>query len=378
MERLKIAHFCWESLYSERVGGLASAATHLAETQALEHEVHFFTRGRGVDTGIQGVQYHYCQPSGDNIVSYCASMSQGMIERFGEFDSPSFDVLHFHDWHAVSALHELQDRPTVLTLHSTEYGRNGNRTGTGWEFQEISGKEYYGGSIAKRVTAVSSALLDEAVHLYDIPEWKVDVVPNGIVSEDYRAEVDSDAVKKTYGVEESSPLILYVGRLAYKKGPDLLLDALPELLQQNEDTQVLYVGDGHMRHALEERSKTLPVQFLGYLPDSQYVPLLNASDIVVIPSRNEPFGLVLLEAWSAGRCVVASDVGGLSENIDHGMDGIKVFPSSGDIAEGVAQVAGYPGRIMSLGKHGQKKVEERFHWESVAERMNDIYKKTSD
>jgi len=376
MDRLKIAHFCWESLYSERVGGLASASTHLAETQAEEHEVHFFTRGRDIDAEIQGVQYHYCQPSGDDIVSYCASMSQGMVDRFREYDLPAFDVLHFHDWHVVHALHQLQDRPTVLTLHSTEYGRNGNRNGEGWEFLEISGKECYGGSIAKRVTTVSSALLDEAVHLYDIPEWKVDVVPNGIVSQNYRADVDPEAVKGAYGIEEGCPLILFVGRLAYQKGPDLLLDAMPELLRQCGDVQVLMVGEGNMRQTLEEKSRMMPVRFLGYLPDSQYVPLLNASDIVVIPSRNEPFGLVLLEAWSAGRCVVASDVGGLSENIDHGMDGIKVYPRSDDIADGLAGVAEHPGRIVSLGKQGQKKVEERFHWESVAERMNEIYKKT--
>ncbi|RLI85485.1 MAG: glycosyltransferase family 1 protein, partial [Archaeoglobales archaeon] len=70
METLKIAFFCWESLYSERVGGLARAATHLAETLARDHEVHFFTRGEK-DREINGVCYHYCRPFGENIVEYC-------------------------------------------------------------------------------------------------------------------------------------------------------------------------------------------------------------------------------------------------------------------------------------------------------------------
>ena len=64
MESLKIAIFCWESLYAERVGGLAPAATHLAQTLAQHHEVHYFTRGWIPDQTIKGVSYHYCQPQG--------------------------------------------------------------------------------------------------------------------------------------------------------------------------------------------------------------------------------------------------------------------------------------------------------------------------
>jgi len=151
VESLKIAIFCWESLYAERVGGLASAATHLAETLAKHHEVHYFTRGQVKDQTISDVNYHYCQPQGNNIVEYCDSMSRGMVENFQRSDKDQkFDYLHFNDWHAVQALHVLQDRNTILTYHSTEYGRNGNQYGDWWEYKEISGKEWYGGLIAKK------------------------------------------------------------------------------------------------------------------------------------------------------------------------------------------------------------------------------------
>ena len=65
MESLNVAFFCWESLYAERVGGLASAATRLAETLARDHTVHFFTRGWMKDQEINGVLYHYCPAAGD-------------------------------------------------------------------------------------------------------------------------------------------------------------------------------------------------------------------------------------------------------------------------------------------------------------------------
>ena len=104
MGPLKIAFFCWESIYSERIGGLSPGATYLAEVLARDNEVHFFTRG-GEDRTIKGVQYHYVQPVAGNIVDYSRDMSEQMVARFKELDTPPFDILHFHDWHVVDALH---------------------------------------------------------------------------------------------------------------------------------------------------------------------------------------------------------------------------------------------------------------------------------
>lgn len=378
MEHLKIAFFCWESLYAERVGGLASAATNLAETLARHHEVHFFTRGEGRDVEVNGVRYHYCRPAGEDIVRYCSDMSRGMIGRFGEFDTPSFDLLHFHDWHVVDALHRLRERETLFTYHSTEFGRSGNSFSSKWPFAEIARIERYGGSIAKRITAVSSTLRREAMNLYEIPDWKIDVVPNGIVPGHYQADVDPAEVKERHGFDPDSPLILFVGRLAWQKGPDMLVDAAPNLLREHPESQFAFIGEGQMRPDLEMRARSLPVRFLGRLTDADYVPLLNASDIVAIPSRNEPFGLVLLEAWSAGRCVVASDVGGLSENIKHGTDGVKVQPRPDSIAEGLAQVAGSPGKLLAMGREGLDRVKGDFQWSRVAERVEETYRKLAN
>ncbi len=376
MESLKIAFFCWESLYTERVGGLARAATHLAEELAKEHEVHFFTRGIG-DLEVNGVKYHCCTPHGLNIVDYCRDMSLKLVDRFRETDSPEFDVLHFHDWHVVEALHELQDRRTVFTYHSTEYGRNGNSFGDWWEFREISGKEWYAGLIAKRITAVSNVLKNEIMWLYSIPDWKIDVVPNGIHPDKFYAEVDAGAVKKEYGIHPLAPLIFFAGRLVYQKGPDLLLDAIPSMLRHRWDLKFLFAGDGDMRSYLEKKAAdmNLPVRFLGYLPDSEFVRVLNSADIVVIPSRNEPFGLVLLEAWSAKRCVVATDVGGLSENIDNFYDGIKVYPAPESIAWGVNYIVDDAEGVRLMGERGRNKVDRKFRWEVVARKILDVYKK---
>lgn len=376
MERKKIAFFCWESLHTERVGGLAGAATSLAQELALHHEVHYFTRG-GEDFTYAGVHYHPVQPSGSNIVEYCADMSNRMADRFHEEErgSDRFDILHFHDWHVTEALHRLQDRNTIFTYHSTEYGRNGNNFGDWWEYREISGKEWYAGLIAKKVTAVSQILRDEVMRIYNVPEWKVQVVHNGVIPEQFDVMLDQGSIKQEMGIHPYAPTILFIGRMTRQKGPDLLIEALPEVIDRHWGTQVIMAGTGDMLPGLRQRASDLsmPVRFPGYISDAEYVRLLAASDLVVIPSRNEPFGLVLPEAWSAGRGVVACNVGGLSENIDPYRDGITTPVSVDGVAWGLNEALDRIDQMPAYGRSGRQKVYHQFQWKRIADRMDRIY-----
>jgi glycogen(starch) synthase len=365
-------------MYAERVGGLANAATNLAETlQKQDHEVHFYTRGKMPDQTINGVHYHYCQPTGKNIVEFCDDMSRAMVDQFKKDDMMDrFDFLHFHDWHVVQALHQLKERNTILTFHSTEYGRNGNRPGDWWEFKEISGKEWYGGFIAKRVTAVSATLKNEVMQLYNVPYDKCDVIRNGVVPREYQTNIEPGEVKRAYGIHPCAPLILFIGRLVYQKGPDLFIEAIRKVCQYRWDARVIVAGDGGMRQLLQEQAKDLPVTFVGYIPDSEYIRVLNAADIVVIPSRNEPFGLVLLEAWSAEKCVIASNVGGLSENIDAFVNGIKTEVNPESLAWGINTMLDEPWNAGALGKRGRKKVDQVFLWGPIVRGLTDTYART--
>lgn len=372
MESLKLGFFCWESLHAVRLGGLAPAATHLAEALAKDHEVHFFTRGDLPDREVAGVFYHYCQPEGGNIVDYCRSMSRQMVDNFQKVGG-GFDYLHFHDWHTVEALQTLQDQNTIFSFHSTEFGRSGNTFGTEQIYREITEIERTGAHLARQVIAVSGVLRDEVVSLYDIPREKCEVVPNGVIPREYQRTVDADRVKREYGVPEAAPMILFIGRLMVQKGPDLLLEGVPDVLREYPDAHVIIAGEGLMMAGLQAKVHGMPVRFLGLIPDAEYVRLLNAADLVVIPSRNEPFGLVLLEAWSASRAVVATNVGGLSENIDHLIDGVKVAVNPAAIAQGINRVIGDPPRLRSLGAEGRQKIERLFRWEPIAERMAGVY-----
>jgi glycosyltransferase involved in cell wall biosynthesis len=199
--------------------------------------------------------------------------------------------------------------------------------------------------------------------------------PMAVIPQAYRAPIDPGAVKQSFGIHPYAPLIMYIGRLAYQKGPDLLVDAIAAVQRHRWDAQVLIAGDGGMRNHLESKARDLPVKFLGYIPDSAYLRLLNAADIVTIPSRNEPFGLVLLEAWSAGKCVVATNVGGLSENIEHSVNGIKVDVTPDSLAWGIINIIDNPVRVRSLGEKGRRKVERYFQWVPIVNTLMESYKK---
>ncbi len=392
MESLKIAMFSWESLHSINVGGMARAVSELSEALAKRgHDIHLFTRmgdsQREYDR-IDGVNYHRCSfdQSGD-ILWHCEKMCNAMIDRFYATENivGRFDVIHAHDWHSINAADHLKKRssyPFWLTFHSTEWGRNGGEFGEWYEFQEISGREWYGAYAANRIITVSNTMKREIMRLYNSPDWKIDVIPNGIFPKRYEKKVDPGQIKQRYGIHPLAPLVFYIGRLAHQKGPDILLGAAPKVLSNRWDAQFIFAGDGGMRGHLECLKNLFKVSeavnILGYVSQEEYIELLNACDIVCIPSRNEPFGLVLLEAWSAKRAVVATDVGGLSENIENFKNGIKVHQTSDSVAWGVNYIINDPAGIKSLGEQGYNAVKERFSWDVIAKETLKSYKKAEE
>lgn len=383
--KVRLAVLSWESLYTIQVGGLAVAATRLAEGLAKAgHHVSFFTRrapGQPEYMHINRVHYHTCVfDPGQNSLAFAYNMSKAFLDsiRHTERYDGEFDIVHGHDWLIVDALHELKNdgHPVVLTFHSTEYGRNGGGLGDFWESSQIAGKEWYGGYIADRVTTVSQAMKEELNARYQVPLEKITVIPNALEPGDVKLKVDRARIRSRYGIDRSAPVVLSMGRLEYQKGPDILLEAIPAVLREHPDARFLFAGQGSMRTALEARCNTLGIahatHFLGFVPHSEFLEILNSVDMVCIPSRNEPFGIALLQAWAAEKPVVAADVGGLHENIDDGVDGLKASPTPSSLAQAVSNLLSSPATMKELGKHGARKVKN-FSWRKIVGQLVDIY-----
>jgi glycosyltransferase involved in cell wall biosynthesis len=360
-------------------------ATRFAEELAERgHDVHVFTRwveGQPDRSKIKGVNYCRCKFAlTKDIVSFFSNMSRAMLDEFRIVarHGGRFDVVHGHDWHVVDALYELKKEgyPTVLSYHSTEYGRCGGTPRTDELFKRIFIQEKLGTEIADRVVTVSRTMKEELCRIFGTPAEKIDVIPNAITPEKYQRDVVPAAVKRKYGIPETSPMILYIGRLEYQKGPDLLVEAAPWVLKGRGDVKFLFAGRGTASRALKRRVRKLglsdAIKFLGWIPYMRYVDLLNTCDLVCIPSRNEPFGIVLLEAWATGRPVVVTDVGGLGENVENFVNGIKVHPHPKSIAQGINYLLDHPRVRKRIAKEGRKSVRE-FNWPSVTKKLLRVY-----
>jgi glycogen synthase len=385
---MKIAMFSWETLHSQAIGGVAAHVTELAA--ALErrgHELHVFTRpgfGSGGVSRIEGVWYHYCPHNlNRDFVDEVQDMCRSFVWHFLQTENytGTFDVIHAHDWLASNAMVWIkQERPhhrAVLTMHSTEYGRCGNHFGGGTSAR-IRDHERHGTYCADRVIAVSWALKRELTWMYNLPEDKCCTIYNGVPVHKYDGAVDSGEIKRHYGIGPLDPMILFSGRLATQKGPDLLVEAIPGLLRYYPNAKVVFAGDGHMRTELEHRSHQLgvshAVRFVGHCRGSEHIRLYKACDAVCVPSRNEPFGITILEGWSASKPVVASQVGGPNEFVWHNVTGLKIHPTPESIGWGLGTLFTNFDWARWMGANGRQAAEAAFSWELIAQKTEQSYK----
>lgn len=385
---MRIAFFSWESLHSIPVGGISPHVTELAA--ALErkgNEVHVFTRmgpNQKVYEVIHGVHYHRC-PFGfhSDFFQEMNNMCKSMAYYFFETENVSghFDIIHGHDWMVVNALDEIKktrNKKVIWTLHSSQYGRDGNKF-HGGKANDIKNTEWYGTYIADRVITCSQTMKQEAQWLHKIPEHKIRVIHNGIHARHFDGFIDSwhDA-KKKYGLGPMDPLALFIGRLTHQKGPDLFLEAIPEVLRSYPHAKFVFVGDGDMKNHLENRAKQLNlshvVRFTGYISPHEKANLLKACDCVVVPSRNEPFGIVVLEAWASGKPVIATHGTGAGEIVWHDVTGLKVYQAPNSIAWGIKTLFSDHERGRLMGKNGRHAAETAFNWDKIADHTLGVYR----
>lgn len=379
---MRIGMFSWESLYSIRVGGVAPHVSEISEALARRgHEVHIFTRRGDFESydKINGVHYQRVDTdSSGDILAQMDRMSDALYDRFGAVQKlfGHFDVLHGHDWHPVPALTRLKkdyDLRFLLTMHSTEWGRNGNNFGYGIS-KEISHREWLGCYEASKVIVTTRRMQDELMWIYALPEGKIQIIPNGIVKGKLRRPLDAGRVKERYGIHPLAPIVLFCGRMSVQKGPDLLVEAVPLVLKARPDVRFIFMGEGGMRSPCENRARELGVadacRFLGYTSSAEKEELVNACDLMCVPSRNEPFGVVVLEAWDACKPVVATEAVSIIKNFE---DGLLAYVEPQSIAWCINRLLADPEEMKRLAEAGYDRIDAEFSWDRIARRTEDVY-----
>jgi glycosyltransferase involved in cell wall biosynthesis len=384
---MRIALMSWESLHSIQVGGVAAHVSELAHgLRTRGHIVDVFTRLDGRQRKyecIEGVHYHRCpfDPNAE-FGAYVDRMCDSFVARLAEaeafYDQP-FDVVHAHDWMCVRALIKAKNdlgRRAVLTLHSTEFGRCGNTLPNG-RSEQVRSIEWEGAYVADRVICVSGALLDEVRWLYGVPSEKASVIYNGVDVHRFDADTDVGRIRGSLDIGDRDPVVLFVGRMAWQKGPDLLVETMPGLVHYHPRAKFVFAGDGDMRGGLENRVRSMGLtgasRFVGYKSPADLVGMYKAADIVCVPSRNEPFGIVILESWGAAKPVVVTRNGGPAEFVRHGETGWVVSDNRDSIGWGVGTALRDLGVARAMGCRGRHVAETTFSWDAIAERTESVY-----
>jgi alpha-maltose-1-phosphate synthase len=200
------------------------------------------------------------------------------------------------------------------------------------------------------------------------------VIHNGIDPERFRRTTARDQLDR---LRVTPPYVLFVGRITDQKGIFHLLEAAPAL---PDGVQLVLCAAAPDTPEIEERlRRTLArhpnAHWIGEMvPVDEVMQLYSHASVFVCPSVYEPFGLINLEAMACGTPVVASAVGGILEVVQDGVTGFLVEPGRPDqLAEKIGRLLADPAQARSMGQAGRKRVEERFSWDSVAERTEGVY-----
>ncbi len=386
---MRIAMFSWESLHSIFMGGLGIHVTELAAgLQRRGHEIHVITRrgsGQGGYDWIDGVHYHRIDHGlSDNFVESMDLMCKAMAHKFSEITSMigKFELAHAHDWLCANTLPYLKEGfgiPGVLTMHSTEYGRDGNQLYDGFA-SWIRDTEAAGCHHASTIIAVSGFLAEEIERIYQIDHSKIHVVPNGVNFHAFDGYIDPAEIKARYGLAPMTPTICAFGRMTIQKGMDMLVEAVPMILASYPETRFVLSGSGPCRDEVIAHAERCGAAdacvFLHSMPRADYVDLMRSCDMLALPSRNEPFGIVALEAWAAGKPVVATTSGGPREFVWHDVNGFLVDATPQGLAHGIGSLLADHEHARALGANGRKAVEDQFNWDRVSEYTEGVYQFT--
>ena len=255
--------------------------------------------------------------------------------------------------------------PTVLTVHGTDVRGVGSKG-------PASALVRWGVLRCDRIICVAQPLA-ESLAGWGVDERRLTVIPNGI-----DAELFACAEPAAEGQR-----ILFVGRLSPEKGIQHLIQAMPAVLAKFADAKLLLVGNGpllgEVRDQVTRLGLTDSVQFAGRQPRSAMPRWYGEATLVVLPSIQESFGVVLIEAMASGRAVVASRVGGIPEVLADGECGLLVPPGdSGQLAQAITRLLADEHERASLAAKGRARVEAIYRSEAVVDRLIDVYNETRE
>lgn len=385
---MKILMLSWE--YPPRVVGGISRVVHDLSHRLIKdgHDVTVVTYRDGDvpyfenDDGVMVHRVDNFMISSNNFIDWVMQLNFNMIARAGEIivKEGNFDVIHAHDWlvaYAAKTLKHAYSTPMIATIHATEAGRNSGIRGETQKY--INDTEWMLTYEASEVIVNSNYMKNELQRLFGLPFEKINVVPNGVNLNLFNG-VDRDYDFRRQYAMDNEKIILFMGRLVYEKGIQHLISAMPKVLANYHDAKLVIAGKGGMIDELRNQVNSLgiadKVYFTGYLSSKNVQKMYKCADIAVFPSTYEPFGIVALEGMLSGAPVVVSDIGGLNEIVDHGVNGMKSYAGNpNSLADSILTLLFDHKLCDTIAKNAKNKVKTEYNWNKIAQDTHFTYQK---
>jgi glycosyltransferase involved in cell wall biosynthesis len=275
-----------------------------------------------------------------------------------------FDVIHAHDWltyPAGIAAKSVSGKPLVVHMHATEFDRSGENIN-----QNVYDIERRGMEEADRVIAVSNLTRNVVIERYGIDPDKVFTV--------YNAVEPSDKPDFDYQRSVRDKVVTFLGRVTFQKGPDYFVEAARKVLNKDPDVRFVMAGSGDMLNKIIMRVAALKMgdrfHFTGFLKGGEVDRMFGLSDVFVMPSVSEPFGIVPLEAMRSNVPVVISRQSGVSEILVHAL---KIdFWDVDAMADAIYGLLHYEGLSKMFIRYGKAEVDS-LKWENAAVKVKEVY-----
>jgi glycosyltransferase involved in cell wall biosynthesis len=320
--------------------------------------------------------------SGYNLLIH--TNSEGLVDFSGKYDNNlmdeicryaivasviaeenEFDIIHAHDWLAYPAgiaAMEVSGKPLVIHVHATDFDRSGGNVNP-----DVYRIEKCGMEAASKIITVSNLTRDIVINKYNINPDKVETVYNAV-----EPVVISENLMIKKGFDEK--VVTFLGRITLQKGPEYFIEAAYKVLQVMDNVRFVMAGSGDMMERMIRRAASLKItdrfHFTGFLKGTEVFTILDMSDVYIMPSVSEPFGISPLEAMQSNVPVIISKQSGVAEILTHAVK--TDFWDIDAMADAIYGILNYPALSNMFIKNGKEEVI-RLKWDNSARHVRDIY-----
>ena len=340
------------------------------DVEAFEEAVENEKKGQRMEFRVQyGQKYKFSGKYGANLLEEVAKYAQ-VAATIARERSGQFDLIHAHDWLtylAGIAAKEVSGKPLVVHVHATSFDRGTDDMVD----TRVYAIEKRGMEAADRVITVSDLTRNIVINKYGIDPAKVVTVHNAV---DFSGRGNVVAER---GVKDK--VVTFLGRITFQKGPEYFIDAAAKVLKRTKGVRFVMAGSGDMMNRCIRHAARLGISdrfhFTGFLRGAEVQQMFALSDVYIMPSVSEPFGISPLEAMRTGVPSVISKQSGAAEVLRYAF---KVdFWDVDALADDIYALINYPALSHFAGAQGYDEVNN-LKWNNAAAKMKAVYESVTN